>query len=53
VLLEKDVEDQLEISCEKVKKYLLQGVSEERIISRTIKLIRLTGLVISCVGTNH
>jgi len=53
VLLEKNVEDQLEISCEKVKKYLLHGVKEERITSRTIKLVRLTGLVISCVGTKH
>jgi hypothetical protein len=39
VLLEKDGEDQLDISCEKVKKYvLLHRVKEERITSCAIKL---------------
>jgi hypothetical protein len=53
VLLEKDVEDQLDISCEEVKQYLLQRDKEERFTSRTIKLVTLTGFVTSCVGTDH
>ena len=52
MLLENDV-DQLHISCEKVKMYLLHRVKEERFTSRTIELVRLTGLVTFSVGTDQ
>ena len=53
MLLGKNVEDHLDTSGAKLKRYLLHKVKDERVTSRTTKLVRLTGLVTSRVGTDH